>query len=79
MERVPLASWGCSIPESVPGLVGWGFDQPGLVSSSSHHTEKSYPQRHWFCFTTRDSSTTKPKVKMAYNIQQHTEKHSHFT
>jgi len=30
-------SCGCPLPGSVPGQIGWGFEQPGLVEGVPAH------------------------------------------
>ena len=37
LERVAQRGCGCPIPGRVPGQVGWGFEQPGLVEGVPAH------------------------------------------
>lgn len=35
LQQVARRSWGCPSPENVQGLMGWGFEQHGLVKGHS--------------------------------------------
>jgi len=37
LEQVAQRSYGCPLPGSVQGQVGWGFEQPGLVEDVPAH------------------------------------------
>ena len=37
LEQVSQRNCGCSIPGSVQGQVGWGFEQPGIVEDVPAH------------------------------------------
>jgi len=37
LERMPHRTYGCSLPGSVQGQAGWGFEQPGLVEGVPAH------------------------------------------
>jgi len=37
LEQVAQRSCGCSLPGSVQGQAGWGFEKPGLVEGVPAH------------------------------------------
>ena len=37
LEQVAQGSCGCPITGNVPGQVGWGFEQPGLMENVLAH------------------------------------------